>query len=71
MSSSFKLRVAALNVDYSDRGYATSILSALLKMLFKSSETAIIYVLSDNATAMHLYSKVGFKPYKRYFYVKT
>lgn len=61
----------ATHADYRDRGYATSILSALLKMLFESSETAIIYVLSENATAMHLYSKVGFKPYKRYVYVKT
>ncbi len=61
----------ATHADYRNKGYATSILSALLKMLFESSETAIIYVLSDNATAMHLYSKVGFKPYKRYFYVKT
>ena len=61
----------ATHADYRNRGYATSILSALLKMLFESSSTAFIYVLSDNASAMHVYSKVGFKPYKRYFYVKT
>jgi len=61
----------ATQAEYRNRDYATSILSALLKMLLESSETAFIYVLSDNTTAMHLYSKVGFKPYKRYFYLKT
>ena len=57
--------------DYRNKGFATSILSALLKELLVSSSTAFIYVLSDNSVATHLYSKVGFKPYKRYFYVKT
>ena len=56
---------------YRNRGYATSVLSTLLKKLLGSSSTAVIYVLSDNPVAMRLYSKVGFKPYKRYFYVKT
>jgi ribosomal protein S18 acetylase RimI-like enzyme len=56
---------------FRNRGYATSVLSALLRALFASSSTAFIYVLSDNPVAMRLYSKVGFKPYKRYFYVKT
>lgn len=57
--------------SYRNRGYATSVLSALLKAVLVSSSTAVIYVLSDNPVAMQLYSKVGFKPYKRYFYVKT
>jgi predicted GNAT family acetyltransferase len=56
---------------YRNRGYATSVLSTLLKKLLASSSTAIIYVLGNNSTAMHVYSKVGFKLYKRYFYVKT
>jgi ribosomal protein S18 acetylase RimI-like enzyme len=57
--------------DYRNRGYATSILSVLLKELLGSSSTAFIYVLSDNSAAMQLYKKVGFRPYRRYFYVKT
>ena len=61
----------ATRADYRKRGYATSILSALLKEVLEFSSTAFIYVLSDNASAMQVYSKVGFKPYKRYFYVKT
>jgi predicted GNAT family acetyltransferase len=61
----------ATHEDYRNRGYATSILSALLKKLFESSAIAFIYVLSDNTSAMQVYSSVGFKPYKRYFYVKT
>ena len=61
----------ATHANYRNRGYASPILSALLKEVLESSETAFIYVLSDNATAMHVYSKVGFKPYKRYVYVKA
>jgi GNAT superfamily N-acetyltransferase len=61
----------ATREDYRNRGYATFILSALLKELFESSSTALIYVLSDSASAMQVYLNVGFKPYKRYFYVKT
>jgi len=61
----------ATHAGYRNRGYAISILSVLLKELFESSSTAFIYVLTDNPTAMHLYSTVGFKPYKLYFYVKT
>jgi ribosomal protein S18 acetylase RimI-like enzyme len=61
----------ATHADYRNRGYATSILSALLREVLEVSSTAFIYVLSDNPTAMHVYSGVGFKPYKRYFYLKT
>jgi len=61
----------ATHANYRNRGYATSILSVLLREVLGSSLTAFIYVLSDNPTAMHMYSGVGFKPYKRYFYVKT
>jgi predicted GNAT family acetyltransferase len=61
----------ATRAGYRNRGYASSILSALLRELLVSSSTAFIYVLSDNPVAMRLYSGVGFKPYKRYFYVKT
>jgi len=61
----------ATHADYRNRGYAKSILSALLKAVLVYSSTAFIYVLSDNSSAMQVYSAVGFKPYKRYFYVKT
>ena len=61
----------AAHADYRNRGFATSILSVLLREVLGSSLAAFIYVLSDNETAMHVYSGVGFKPYKRYFYVKT
>lgn len=57
--------------EYRKKGFATSILAAFLKELLVSSLTAFIYVLSDNPVAMKLYSNVGFKPYRRYFYVKT
>lgn len=61
----------ATHEDYRNKGFATSILSVLLREVLESSLTAFIYVLNENTTALHVYSKVGFKPYKRYFYVKT
>ena len=61
----------ATHADYRNKGYATSILSVLLREVLEVSSTAFIYVLSDNPTALHVYSGVGFKPYKRYFYLKT
>jgi ribosomal protein S18 acetylase RimI-like enzyme len=61
----------ATHADYRNRGYATSVLSVLLREVLEVSSTAFIYVLSDNPVALHVYSGVGFKPYKRYFYVRT
>lgn len=61
----------ATHEDYRNKGFATSVLSVLLRYVLESSLTAFIYVLNENTTALHVYSKVGFKPYKRYFYVKT
>lgn len=61
----------ATQEQYRNRGYAKSILSALLKEMMKTSSTAIIYVLNNNVPAMRAYSKVGFKQYKQYVYLKT
>ena len=61
----------ATHADYRNRGYATSVLSVLLREVLASSENAFIYVLSDNPAALHVYSGVGFKPYERYCYVRT
>jgi len=58
--------VAATRKDYRNRGYATSIVSALVKEILEFSPTALIHVIRDNAPAIRAYSKVGFKPYKTY-----
>jgi ribosomal protein S18 acetylase RimI-like enzyme len=56
--------------QYRNMGYATSIVSSLVKEILKRSSTAVIHVESDNAPALHVYSKIGFKPYKSYFLFK-
>lgn len=58
--------VVATHESYRNMGYATSIISALVKEILRKSSTALIHVLSDNAPAIQVYSKVGFKPYKSY-----
>jgi len=60
----------ATRKGYRDRGFATSITSALLKEILRESKLALIHVLSDNPPAIHVYTKVGFKPYKTYLLVR-
>lgn len=63
--------VAATEEKYRNRGYATSIVSALVSEILKISSTAIIHVISDNAPAVRAYSKIGFKPYRTYLSIRT
>jgi ribosomal protein S18 acetylase RimI-like enzyme len=60
----------ATHEAYRNKGYATSIVSHLVKMIFKETPLAILYVLSDNPSAIRVYKKVGFKPYRKYFFMK-
>ena len=60
----------ATHEAYKGRGYATSIVSALVKEIFQKSELALIHVLSGNIPAIHAYTKVGFKPYRTYFFTR-
>lgn len=62
--------VVATEEGYRNRGHATSIVSALVQEIFKTSPVALIHVLSDNAPAVRVYSKVGFRPYKRYLLIR-
>jgi predicted GNAT family acetyltransferase len=63
--------VAATQEEYRNKGYATSIVSELVKEILKISLTAIIHVISDNGPAIRAYSKVGFKPYRTYLSLRT
>jgi predicted GNAT family acetyltransferase len=63
--------VVATEEKCRNRGYATSIVSVLVSEILKTSSTAIIHVISDNAPALHAYSNVGFKPYKTYLSIRT
>jgi len=53
-----------------NKGFATAIVSALVDEILKRSPPALIHVLSDNAPAVRVYSKVGFKPCKQYILVR-
>jgi len=56
---------------YRNRGYATTIVSALVEQILKKSNLSLIHVESNNEPATRVYSKVGFKPYKTYFLAKV
>jgi ribosomal protein S18 acetylase RimI-like enzyme len=60
----------ATEEKYRNMSYATSIVSALVKEIMQQAPPALIHVLSDNAQALHVYSKVGFKEYKRYLFIR-
>ena len=60
------ISMVATDEKYRSRGYATSIVSALVEEILKRSPIALIHVIADNAPAVRAYSKVGFKPYKTY-----
>jgi ribosomal protein S18 acetylase RimI-like enzyme len=63
--------VIATDERYRNMGYATSIVSALVKEILNKSPTALIHVLSNNNPAVRVYSKVGYKPYKYYLLVRA
>lgn len=61
----------ATHEGYRNRGYATSIVSALVKEILQKSNLALIHVLSGNLSAIRAYEKVGFKPYRTYFLARA
>jgi ribosomal protein S18 acetylase RimI-like enzyme len=63
--------VIATREEYRNRGYATSIVSALVREILKKAHTATIHVLDDNTPAVRAYTKAGFNPYKTYLAIKT
>lgn len=65
------INMVATDEGYRGRGYATSIVSALVQEIFKKSPIALIHVIADNAPAVRAYSKVGFKPYKTYLSMRS
>jgi len=60
----------ATHEAHRNRGYAITIVSHLAKLILERMSTAIIYVLSDNPPAIRVYEKIGFKPYRTYFFVR-
>lgn len=62
--------VIATHKAHRNRGYATSVVSNLVKQIMEKQSLAMIYVDSNNQPAIRAYKKVGFKPYRKYFFVK-
>jgi len=56
---------------YRNRGYATSIVSALVEQMLKRSKLALIYVETKNLPAVRTYTKAGFEPYKKYTVIRA
>lgn len=63
------ISVVATHEVYRNRGYATSIVSTLVREILRRSDYALIHVESNNLPAIHVYRKVGFKPYKTYLVI--
>jgi len=62
------INMVATHEDYRNRGYATQVVSALVREILQRNSTALIHVLKDNLPARRVYEKVGFKPYASYLY---
>ena len=63
--------IIATHEAYRNRGYATSIVSVLVKEILQKSNLALIHVLRGNLPAIKVYEKVGFKPYRSYFVARA
>ncbi|MCW4030534.1 MAG: GNAT family N-acetyltransferase [Candidatus Bathyarchaeota archaeon] len=57
--------------EWRNRGYATSILSTLLRECLLKAPEVVIYVAEDNATAKNVYLKAGFRPCHEYIFVRV
>ncbi|HMK94087.1 MAG TPA: GNAT family N-acetyltransferase [Candidatus Limnocylindrales bacterium] len=63
--------IVATDENYRGKGYATSIVSALVQEIFQRLPVALIHVIADNAPAVRAYSKVGFKSYRTYLSIRS
>jgi len=71
MDFATNINVVATDEHYRGRGYATSIVSALVQEIFHRSPIALIHVIADNAPAVRAYTNVGFKPYRTYLSIRS
>ncbi len=62
--------VVATQEAHRNKGYATSIVSELVRQILERLPIALIFVLRENPQAMRAYEKVGFKQYKTYFFMR-
>jgi len=62
--------VVATQETHRNQGYATSVVSILVRHILERLPLAMIFVLADNAPAIQTYTKVGFRPYRTYFFMR-
>jgi|GEM_PF-502818 len=62
--------VVATQETHRNQGCATSVVSHLVGCILEKLPAAMIYVLADNSPAIRAYTKVGFKPYRTYFFMR-
>lgn len=55
--------------EHRNKGYATTLASFLVREAFKETNYVGLYVRADNYPAKRVYEKVGFKPYKRIYWL--
>ena len=54
------ITVVGTHPDYQNKGYASSLVSSVLKHLFQERESCLITVRVENSPAIHTYEKLGF-----------
>jgi predicted GNAT family acetyltransferase len=62
--------IVATSEKHRNMGYATSAVSTIVKKFLAEHSSMIIFVRSENAPAIHVYEKVGFKQYRKYFFMR-
>jgi len=55
------ITIVGTHPDYWNKGYASSLVSSVLKILFQDKKQCLITVRVDNPPAIHVYEKLGFK----------
>ncbi len=63
--------IIATDQEHRNRGFATSIVSALVREILQRKSRALIHVLEDNDPAVHVYASVGFRPYCQWVHVRN
>ncbi|MHA1746468.1 MAG: GNAT family N-acetyltransferase [Promethearchaeota archaeon] len=58
--------IVATHPNYRGRGYATRVVTHGVETIWNTSSLALIHVRAENAPAVHVYTKVGFKPLVTY-----
>lgn len=66
----YNISIIATDADHRNRGYATSIVSALVEKIFTEVPYALIHVKEDNLVARKVYEGIGFRPYRSYYLMR-